>query len=327
MKKEKIIASVLIAAMALSLSGCDSDNENVLDAAEDYAEALISLDVDGIAELMEDEDEAAEELSRIEVACSNKPALEDAFDAVAESMTYEIDEKSVTSSKKNKEASVDIIFTLVDYEAVHEDIEDDNGNLEDYIDALEDADDTIEVKVTVKFVLVKDKWLVKDKNFKSLNKVYGFIDDISGYKWGLFEIPSEEAFTEAVCAAFGADEDDIDDYAGIDYAELSYYKDTLAVTRQQYIDSEEAEELFDEAYNDLTTWFGIDMDDCEYVYDEDEGGFIFFNDAYMEISGETIYGGIYYKDDSFLVIMSYDYADYDDVDEFLDMLGMPRPVG
>ena len=325
MKKEKLIASALIASMVLSLCGCDSDNANVVDAAEDYAEAVISLDADDIAELMEDEDEATEELSRIEDACNKKPGLEDAFEAVAGSMTYEIDGKSVTSSKKNKEASVDIVFTLVDYEAVYEDVADDDGDLEDYIDALEDADDTIEVKVTVKFVLVKDKWLVKDKNFKSLNKVYGFIDDISGYKWGLFEIPSKEAFTEAMCEVFGVDEDDIDDYDCYEYTELSYYEDTLAITRQQYYDPEEAEAMFDEAYNDLEDWFGIAMDDCEYFYDEDEGGYIFFNDAYMEIADETIYGGIYYKDDSFLVIMSYDEDDYGDVNEFLNMLGMPIP--
>lgn len=324
MKREKIIAAVLAASMALSISGCDSDNKNVLDAAEDYAEALISLDADDIAELMEDEDEAAEELARIEEICSNRPAMEDAFEAVAESMTYEIDEKSVASSKKNKEASVDIVFTLVDYEAVHEDIEDDDGDLEDYIDALEDADDTIEVKVTVKFVLVKDKWLVKDRNFKSLNKVYGFIDDISGYKWSLVEIPSEEAFTEAVCAVFGADEDEIDDYDGIDWTELTYYEDTLAITYQRYFDPEEARELFDETYYNLEYYFGIDMDECIYVNDEDEGGYIFFDDVYMEISDETVYGGVYFKDDSFLVIMTFEEDDYDDVDEFLDMLGMPR---
>lgn len=324
MKKEKMIAAVLVASMALSISGCDSDNKNVLDAAEDYAEALISLDADDIAELMEDEDEAAEELARIEEICSNRPAMEDAFEAVAESMTYEIDEKSVASSKKNKEASVDIVFTLVDYEAVHEDIEDDDGDLEDYIDALEDADDTIEVKVTVKFVLVKDKWLVKDRNFKSLNKVYGFIDDISGYKWSLVEIPSEEAFTEAVCAVFGADEDEIDDYDGIDWTELTYYEDTLAITYQRYFDPEEARELFDETYYNLEYYFGIDMDECIYVNDEDEGGYIFFDDVYMEISDETVYGGVYFKDDSFLVIMTFEEDDYDDVDEFLDMLGMPR---
>ena len=325
MKKEKLIAGVLIASMALALCGCDSDNANVIEAAEDYAEAIVSLDADDIAELMEDEDEAAEELSRIEDACNKRPALEDAFEAVAGSMTYEIDNKSVSSSKKNKEASVDIVFTLVDYEAVYEDIEDDNGDLEDYIDALEDADDTIEVKVTVNFVLVKDEWLVKDKNFKSLNKVYGFIDDISGYKWSLFEIPSEEAFTEAVFEIFGVDEDDIDDYDCYEYTELSYYEDTLAITYEQYYDPEEAEAMFDESYNDLDSWFGIDMDDCIYVYDENEGGYIFFDDAYMEIADENIYGGIYYKDDSFLVIMSYDEDDYDDVDAFLDMLGMPRP--
>ena len=39
MKREKIIAAVLAASMALSLTGCDSDNENVIKAAEDYAEA------------------------------------------------------------------------------------------------------------------------------------------------------------------------------------------------------------------------------------------------------------------------------------------------
>ena len=288
MKREKIIAAVLAASMALSLTGCDSDNENVIKVAEDYAEALISLDIDDIAGLMEDEDEAAEELARIEEICDADPDLEDAFAAVSESMTYEIDDKSVVSSKKDKEASVDIVFTLADYEAIHEEIEAEDGDLEAYIDALEDPDETVEVKVTVKFVLVKDKWLVKDKNFKNLNKVLGFIDVISEYSWGILKMPADDEFIYAVCAAFDVYEDDIYQNAGSYSSEISYDDSTFSITMQRYNDPEEAE-FFSFGTNDLTQMgFGFSRDDTGAIIKEYMDRGIFDTDPFQSLDQSGI---------------------------------------
>lgn len=325
MKREKIIAAVLAASLALSLTGCDSDNENVIKAAEDYAEALISLDVDDIAGLMEDEDEAAEELARIEEICDADPDLEDAFAAVSESMTYEIDDKSVVSSKKDKEASVDIVFTLADYEAIHEEIEDEDGDLEAYIDALGDPDETVEVKVTVKFVLVKDKWLVKDKNFKNLNKVLGFIDVISEYSWGILKMPTDDEFIYAVCAAFDVYEDDLYQNAGSYSSEITYDDSTFSITMQRYNDPEEAEFFFEDGCTYLLELLEIDINDCEYYYDEEEGGFMLFDSTYSPAADQTLYGGLYYCDDTCIVAMTFDEADYDSIDELLYMLNLPTP--
>ena len=293
MKREKIIAAVLAASLALSLTGCDSDNENVIKAAEDYAEALISLDVDDIAGLMEDEDEAAEELARIEEICDADPDLEDAFAAVSESMTYEIDDKSVVSSKKDKEASVDIVFTLADYEAIHEEIEDEDGDLEAYIDALGDP--------------------------------HGCARRGGDPAWGILKMPTDDEFIYAVCAAFDVYEDDLYQNAGSYSSEITYDDSTFSITMQRYNDPEEAEFFYEDGCTYLLELLEIDINDCEYYYDEEEGGFLLFDSTYSPAADQTLYGGLYYCDDTCIVAMTFDEADYDSIDELLYILNFPTP--
>ena len=151
MKTTKIISSVLAASLLMSVSGCslfDNDDKNVLIAAKAYADAMISGDSADIAECLVDGDDVEEDL---EDYLASYDKCEDAYAAIFDSMSYEIDEKSVVSSKKNAEASVDITYTMVDYETVYEDVTDDGGKYEDFVEALEEASSGRQIKVVIDY--------------------------------------------------------------------------------------------------------------------------------------------------------------------------------
>ena len=69
----------------------------------------------------------------------------------------------------------------------------------------------------------------------------------------------------------------------------------------------------------------IDINDCEYYYDEEEGGFLLFDSTYSPAAEQTLYGGLYYCDDTCIVAMTFDEADYDSIDELLYILNLPTP--
>ena len=180
MKAKKLMASVLCASMLLSLGGCalfDKDDEGVLAAVTDYAEAVKKGKVSKIADLLyegndlEDDIEAYIAGSTVETP----DGYADVVSAIADTISYEIDEESVESSKKNKEGSVAITWTIVDYDSIYETVIEDDGNLEAFIDALSDnGADTMEISQTLDLVYENDTWLIDDSKLKDLYEVYDF---------------------------------------------------------------------------------------------------------------------------------------------------------
>ena len=121
---KKLTASVLCAAMLASLGGCaffDSDDEAVLEAADAYASAVVKGKVKKILDLMINGEEVEDDL---EYYLSGTNADNDKYyemvDIIADSLSYEIDEDSVFSSRKNEEASVNITYTMIDYQSIYE---------------------------------------------------------------------------------------------------------------------------------------------------------------------------------------------------------------
>ena len=167
--------------------------------------------------------------------------------------------------------------------------------------------------------------MVKDKNFKNLNKVLGFIDVISEYSWGILKMPTDDEFIYAVCAAFDVYEDDLYQNAGSYSSEISYDDSTFSITMQRYNDPEEAEFFYEDGCTYLLELLEIDINDCEYYYDEEEGGFLLFDSTYSPAADQTLYGGLYYCDDTCIVAMTFDEADYDSIDELLYILNFPTP--
>ena len=199
----KTIAVLTLVSVAASAGGCslfDDGSEAVLKAAEEYAEAVADADVDALEDILFDGEECASILE--EYMQGEEEQLPEGYDdicaAIAGTITYEIDDDSLQVSKKDGKASVDITFEMVDYEAVYEEAVT-AGGVDEFIDMLEDEADTIEVPLTVNFVLEDDAWLVKDKKCKDLKTVYAFY--VSALEFEFAANPDALAAAEAYCQA------------------------------------------------------------------------------------------------------------------------------
>lgn len=177
---KKLTASAVSVAMIASLSGCamfDKDDDAVLAVAEDYAEAVVKIKPADIVELLVDPDDDLQE--SIELFVETEGYGDDyaaICDAIAGTLAYEIDEESVESSKKNGEASVDITFSIADYQAAYEEVSENGGDLDAFIDAIGDADKT-EFNQTIEFSYEDDEWLVDDSGAENVQELYQFYLD------------------------------------------------------------------------------------------------------------------------------------------------------
>ncbi len=170
MKLRRFVASALTLAFMMSLCGCDKSGDEVLAVADSYASNIVKMKASKIASLMADYDD--DDASALEdyISCYS----DDVYSAIINTLAYEIDEESVEASRKSGKGSVDIVFTYVDAESVYEDVFADGGDEDDFIEALGDCDDVVEVELTVDFVLDGDEWLVDDEDFANPYKVYEF---------------------------------------------------------------------------------------------------------------------------------------------------------
>ena len=185
---KKLIASAVCVSMLASLGGCalfDKDDEGVLKAADDYATAVQKVKLSDITDLMTNGEDLEEALDYLVNDTEGMPdGYADICSAIAGTITYEIDEESVASSKKNAEGSVDVTWTLVDYDAIFEQVSEDGGDVDAFIDALT-ADDaeTQTISSTINFVLEDEAWLVDDEDGEILDDVYSFYADAAGYSF------------------------------------------------------------------------------------------------------------------------------------------------
>lgn len=178
-KFTRISAAVLAGTMALACASCSlipgmgssAKTEDIVDAADAFASALVKCDAGKIIKLTNEEkdSDAAEDL---EVLFGNEDYTDEQIaiaDAVAGTIEYEIDEDSVKIDKD--EASVDVTFTMADYEAV---LEGEFSDADEAVAAISDCDETAEVEVTFEFALEDDEWLISNLGDKAYGKLYGF---------------------------------------------------------------------------------------------------------------------------------------------------------
>ena len=175
----KLFSLTVAAAITTSCASCSmipgmgssAKTEDIVDAADAFASALVKCDAGKIIKLTNEEkdSDAAEDL---EVLFGNEDYTDEQIaiaDAVADTIEYEIDEESVKIDKD--EASVDITFTMADYEAV---LEGEFSDVDEAVAAISDCDDTSEVEVTFEFALEDDEWLISNLGDKAYGKLYGF---------------------------------------------------------------------------------------------------------------------------------------------------------
>ncbi|MCR5593689.1 MAG: hypothetical protein K6F79_08105 [Saccharofermentans sp.] len=243
----KLTASALSVAMIASLSGCamlDKADDAVLDAADDYASAVTKFKASDILELVnEPSDDFSEGLEGfMDHSTDSYGADYDAICAAIEgTFSYEIDEESVESSKKNGTGSVDITFSYVDYQAVYDSVVAEGGDVDAFVDALGSGDKK-EVTQTVDFVLVDDAWLVDDEEGEGVQELYQFYLDAFDFQ-------------------FSAPLADLVDYTEWWYSEDGIYYDTYTI-ELDIIPTAEGQEVEWEFYYEIYL-------DGELVYTSD----------------------------------------------------------
>lgn len=150
----KATAVTLIAAMAVgSVAGCslfDKAGKLCKEVGDEYIQAALDLEFDDMAELCYEDDEAAD----IFAPYAN---MYEGIVAILEKASFEAG-KADCSTKDGK-GTIEYVITLPDYDEV---IDEDPDDVDDFIDMLDDAEGTVEIKIELEFKLHKDDWLINN---------------------------------------------------------------------------------------------------------------------------------------------------------------------
>lgn len=165
MNTKKIVGVVTAASVLMvSFGGCSllggKDKQAVTDTASSYIDAVNGGKYNKSVKLVEDEEDyfAENELPSQQAELVN---------AVMGASEY-----SVENIKVNKdEATADVVFTMPDIES----IADEDYSFDEFIDAIEDIDDTVEETVSFEFVKDGEDWLIAAD---STEDYYNFLMDI-----------------------------------------------------------------------------------------------------------------------------------------------------
>lgn len=159
---KKFLACFLSAAMILSLAGCDSigsgskksfvKEDDVIEIAESFGDAVLSQKAKNLKKICVDFDDDVESVfDKVTNAEEAKGDNKEAYEAIFATMEYEVDENSVVLLKKG--ATVEVVFTVVNFEKV--DI-DDCDSIDDYLDELEGIKKTTDVTCELELELDDD---------------------------------------------------------------------------------------------------------------------------------------------------------------------------
>ena len=273
MKRTKAVSMLLIASVMISMTGCSGAKKQVIAAADEYAKAILAADAGDIADLMKDSDEAEEALEQFFGRYTSNEDIAEVYDFILENTTYKIDKKSV--EVQDKKASATIVFTMIDYMDVYDELDDDDADAEDFLDALEDAtDNTCEVDLKVSFKLNKDEWLVDDKDNEDLMEFYELYTDIAELGLGSLAKISASDFEEVLLGCSDLDEDDIDSYDGSMYSYVTYYYDDYCIICYEFDDADEKDfkELLKAVYHHIKALDFIDESSELAVYPDQTKG-------------------------------------------------------
>lgn len=230
----RLVAVALAGAMAVSCASCmligGPNKKEIVEAADTFASALLKQDAGKVVKLTNEkkDSDAAEALDVLWDESMYSDEQNEFNKAVADTISYEVDEESVEVDKE--EASVEVVFTMVDYEKA---LKDDYSDIDEVLDLIGDCDDTKEVTITFEFEKDDDEWLLtnlKDKGFGKLFDYCTYELDIMGELFDMFSYSETVAGDWYVDSWFYFDED-ITDYSGLIFYDV-YYNGSVILSGQ-----------------------------------------------------------------------------------------------
>ena len=243
----KIFSLTVAAAITASCASCGmipgaggAKEEDIVDAADAFAKVLVSCDAGKIATYTNEEKDSSA-VEDLETILDSEDYTDEQIaiaEAVADTIEYEIDEESVKIDKD--EASVDVTFTMADYEAV---LEGEFKDADEAVAAISDCDDTIETEITFEFALEDKVWLISNLGDKAYGKLYSFYG-VEAVFVPDFEITTsfidQDSYGETIAMTVAFSED-ISEYAdGFDFdvyldGELAYEDHDAPTIQGEYI--------------------------------------------------------------------------------------------
>ena len=167
-----LLSVAVTGTMLFGMAGClkTADNEkDVIKAAEALASEMASANADGIIKnstLNTKSDEATDIYEILEGDYSDDQLA--FFKAVEDTISYEVSDDSC--EVKKDEASVDIVFTIADYDSV---LEEEYADIDELIAAVKKAD-TKEITFTAEFVKADKDWSADNVGSKKFMELYGY---------------------------------------------------------------------------------------------------------------------------------------------------------
>ncbi|MBR1797842.1 MAG: hypothetical protein IJ757_07540 [Clostridiales bacterium] len=148
MKKTAKIAvsTVLVASMCIGMTGCSKAAKECKELGTEFIENAIDREVEDMADVCSDDDEALELLAPYAVE-------NEAIDLLLERATVTAGKASV----KKDGGTVVYTITLPDYEAA---LDEDPEDIDEFEDLLDDVSDTIDIEITLEFINKRDNWLI-----------------------------------------------------------------------------------------------------------------------------------------------------------------------
>ena len=175
---KRIIALAAAVSMVLPLAGClDKSKPVIIENADSYAASLIDMSAKSLrkASVDDDDDFFADLADDFDEWTSGDDG--EVFEAIKDKITYVVDEESYQLGKKKDEASIDVVFSIVDWESIEDD-EDAYEDIDTYLDAIEDSEEMEEVAITFEFELDGEEWLIA--NFEEIcDEFYGSFNEAS----------------------------------------------------------------------------------------------------------------------------------------------------
>ncbi len=178
---KKTVSVAVASAIVFSMTGCsflDKSKDEVLEAADAYAKELAACNIGKLAKLSDEDFEKVQEewegkltFSEGELYSADTATV---LNAIADTISYEIDEESVEATKKSGEGSIDVTFTIADYADLVDD--DSITDADAFADAVADAE-TTEISVTLEFERTDDGDWLGSNYTKVFEKLYDFTND------------------------------------------------------------------------------------------------------------------------------------------------------
>ena len=157
---KKTVSLAVASAILFSMTGCsflDKSKDEVLEAADAYAKELAACNIGKLAKLSDEDFEKVQEewegkltFSEGDLYTADTATV---LNAIADTISYEIDEESVEATKKSGEGSIDVTFTIADYADLVDD--DSITDADAFAGAVADAE-TTEISVTLEFERTDD---------------------------------------------------------------------------------------------------------------------------------------------------------------------------